>query len=282
MRFDSNQAWSETVAVVRRNLEVLMAVGGVFFLLPALLSTVFLSDIQLQIMAAAKDETALEALLGQHIGVILAFAIGGSAVQFVGYLACTVLLTNRARPTVGQALATALARLPALFVATILCGMGIALVVSVVSVVMMGLGGALGGGAQALGALVSFVAMLSAMLYTFVRFSLLIPVMIRDGLTNPLAALMRSWQLTAGNTLRLLGFYTLLMIAYLAINILLSLFIMTPVQFVLGAGQAATFVAGVVTGAIAAVWGVLLTGVLTRIHAQLTSGTAEGQADMFR
>ena len=41
MKFDSNGAWLDAMAAVRANRQVLLAVAGVFFLLPTLLSTVF-------------------------------------------------------------------------------------------------------------------------------------------------------------------------------------------------------------------------------------------------
>ncbi|GAM05589.1 hypothetical protein [Novosphingobium sp. MBES04] len=76
MQFDSNLAWNEAVARVRANRDVLMALAGVFFLLPALLSSVFLADIQQQMMELAQDSEGLEALISANLGTILASGSG--------------------------------------------------------------------------------------------------------------------------------------------------------------------------------------------------------------
>ncbi len=281
MRFDSNQAWSEAVARVRSNREVLFALAGVFFLLPSLLSSVFLADIQEKMIALAQDSEALEALVGANMGTILGFGLGGMLVQFVGYLACAVILGVGGRPSVGEALAIALRALPTLLGATLLYAFGLLLAGFVLGL-PVGLGSLVGGSAGAsLGALVMVVALILVAVWSSVAFSLLIPVIVCEGQASPLAALKRSWQLTRGNGPRLLGFYALLMVAYVAISLVVSLLVVTPLTLVLGTGHAATFVAGLLAGLVGAIANVLLIAVLTRIHAQLAGNTPERDAGIF-
>ncbi|MBT0671192.1 lipoyltransferase [Novosphingobium profundi] len=281
MRFDSNLAWTEAVARVRSNRDVLMALAGVFFMLPTLLSTVFLADIQEKMIALAQNSAALEALVRDNLGLILGFGIGGALVQFVGYLACTVILGVGGRPSVGEALSIALRALPTLLGATLLYMLGL-LLASFVLGLPVGLGAALAGSAGAsIGGLVMVVALVMLVVHTSVAFSLLIPVIVREGIASPVAALQRSWRLTRGHGPRLLGFYALLVVVYFLISFLISLLLVTPLTLVVGTGDAASFLAGVVAGLVGAVANVLLIAVLTRIHAQLCDALPEGQANIF-
>lgn len=281
MQFDSNLAWNEAVARVRSNRDVLMALAGVLFLLPTLLSTVFLADIQEQMLALAQNSKALEALISDNLSTILGFGIIGTLVQFVGYLACTVILGVGGRPTVGEALAAAIHAFPTLLGSTLLYFAGL-LLASFVLGLLVPLGSLLGGsGGASLGAIATFAGMMGLAVYSSVRISLLVPVIIRDGVTRPTEALQRSWQLTRGNTGRLLGFYALMSLAYLAISLMVSLLIVTPLSLVFGAGHVTNFFAGVLAGIVGAVASVLLAAVLVRVHAQLSGQSSQGQARIF-
>ena len=281
MQFDSNLAWNEAVARVRANRDVLMALAGVFFLLPALLSSVFLADIQQQMMELAQDSEGLEALISANLGTILAFGIGGMLVQFVGYLAATVILGVGGRPSVGEAISVALRAVPTLIGATLLYIVGITLV-SFVLGLLVALGSLVAGTAGAsLGGVVMLIGLFGVSIWSAVRLSLLVPVIVREGLANPVAAMRRSWELTGGHTPRLLGFYALLMLGYLAISFMVSLLLITPLSLVFGAGAVTNFLAGVVAGLIGAVSNVLLVAVLVRVHAQLSRATPDGQASLF-
>ncbi|TYC89443.1 lipoyltransferase [Novosphingobium sp. BW1] len=281
MQFDSNLAWSEAVARVRANRDVLIALAGVFFLLPALLSSVFLADIQQQMMALAQDSEGLEALISANLGPILAFGIGGMLVQFVGYLAVAVILGVGGRPSVGEAISLALRATPALIGATLLYAVGLMLA-SFVLGLFVALGSLVAGSAGAsLGGAVMLIGLVGLAIWSSVRFSLLVPAMVREGLSNPVAAMRRSWDLTGGHTPRLLGFYALLMLGYFAISFMVSLLLITPLSLVFGAGAVTNFLAGLVAGLIGAVSNVLLVAVLVRVHAQLSQATPDGQASLF-
>ena len=102
MRFDSNQAWKDAASAVSANRDVLLALAGVFFVLPSFTFTVFYP--QPEPPAGATPEQLFDlmgAFYRQAWPVLLAMA----AVQMVGTLAMLALFTDRSRPTVGQALA---------------------------------------------------------------------------------------------------------------------------------------------------------------------------------
>ena len=83
MKFDSNGAWLDAMAAVRANRQVLLAVAGVFFLLPTLLSTVFLTDVQTQILEAMNKPETVESIFSANLGLFLIFGLGGMLVQVI-------------------------------------------------------------------------------------------------------------------------------------------------------------------------------------------------------
>lgn len=268
MTFDSNRAWQDAVAAVRANREVLLALGGVFFLLPSLLSTMFLSDIQTRMFENLGKQDMLDKLVQENLGVLLGVGLGGTLVQLVGYVAVMALLSDRGRPTVGQAIAGGLRGLPTLVAAGLLVLLAMIVGTTLISAVLSGLFGMVG-------AAIAVVAMLVVLAYVSVKLSLVTPVVVNERVINPVAALVRSWRLTRGNSLRLFGFYTLLMVAYMAIALMGTVVILSPVLLLLGQGQAGLLAIGVVSGAISAAGSVVLTAVLAQVHRQLSGPSAE-------
>lgn len=279
MKFDSNRAWQEAMAAVNANRQVLVALGGVFFLLPALLSTVFLGDAQTQVMQAFGKPGEVERLFMENSGLFLGFGIGGTLVQGVGYLAVTALLSDRGRPTVGEAIVIALKALPTLLAVMLLALLGLTLLSALLGLVIGGIAALLMGAGGA--TVVTTVVLLAAMFYLSVRLSLVVPVTVNERIGNPLAAMARSWRLTQGNASRLTGFFVLLMIAYVVIAFTVSLILIGPVALLAGQGQALTLFTGVVSGAISAVSGVILAAVLAFIHRQLAGPSADAITRTF-
>ena len=71
MKFDSNRAWREASAAASANREVLVAVAGVFFLLPGLASVLFLSDFQADMMANFGNPAAAERIMKGMTGPVV-------------------------------------------------------------------------------------------------------------------------------------------------------------------------------------------------------------------
>lgn len=277
--FDSNRAWQDAVAAAKANREVLLAVGGVFFLLPTLLSTVFLSDFQAALMANAGKQEVVGKLMRDNLGLLLGFGLGGWLVQMIGYGAVAALLSDRGRPTVGQAIGAGLKVLPtlALIFALFLTGTFIATVI--VSIPFALLFSA--AGMQVLGAVLAVVMALALAVWASVRLSLVLPVAVNEGLLNPLAAMLRSWRLTRRNGGRLFGFFALLTLAYFVIALVATFMVMGPILLLLGQGQGALIAMGLFSGAIGAVASVLLAAVLVQIHRQLAGASPEAASLPF-
>lgn len=279
MNFDSNKAWLDAVAAVKANREVLLPVAGVFFLLPTLLSTVFLADTQMQILGAMGKPEALQRIVADHLGLILGFGIGGLLVQGVGMLAVMALLSDHARPTVGEAIFIAIRTLPTLIGSTLLLLVGTFLASLLLGLVIGGLFGALLGTAVA--STMVAVAAVMLMTYVSVKVSLLVPVVVSEGIGSPVSALARSWRLTRGNSLRLFGFYTLLTVGYMLVAFVATLLAVGPAALLLREGQALTLFTGVVSGLIGALTSVILIAILAQAHRQLAGPSAEAISRTF-
>ncbi len=278
MQFDSNRAWREATASANANREVLLAVAGVFFLLPGFASVMFLSDFQADMLANLGNPAAAKRIMAGMTGPVVGFALVSFILQSLGYLAMLALLTDRARPTVGEALGSAIRALPAVIGAALLFFAGYFLAVVVFAMLAAGLG-SVGG----LGALVAVLVLLfvAAMVYSMVKLSLILPVIVIDNVHNPVAALVRSWRLTKGNSLRLFVFYLLLSVVYLVVVMVIGMISMALVALFAGQGKVSLLIGGLVSGVIGAAASVLLTAILAAIHRQLAGPSPEAIGATF-
>ncbi len=278
MKFDSNRAWQEALASVSANRVVLIPLAGVFFLLPGLASALFLSDVQESMLANLGNQAATEQLMQGALGRIMSIGLISFVLQIIGYMALLALLTDRGRPTVGEALMIALKALPTL-IGTVL----LFFVAYLLSIVVFGMFAAALGAVSGLGAIVValFLLFFAAIVYSMVKLSLTLPVIVIDKELNPVAALLRSWRLTKGNSLRLFGFYLLLFVIYFVIILLVGGLVMTVATLAAGKGVISLLIGGLVSGAIGAVASVLLTAILASVHRQLAGPSAEALGATF-
>jgi hypothetical protein len=270
MKFDSSQAWREALAAVQANREVLLTLGGVFFLLPGLVATLMLSDLQEQLIASFGSPAATERLMQGQWGKFAGIGLLSFVVQTVGYASVLALLTDSDRPTVGQALRIAVRALPVAIGAALLFFCAYMLATGLFAAVAAILG-KLSGLAILVAILVAiFVCLLVAAL---VRVSLTLPVIIMDKVFNPMAALMRSWHLTKGHALGILLFYIVLLVVYLVIILLLGGGISALAVLLLGKGTVALWVSALASGVLGALASVLFSAVLAAIHRQLAGSS---------
>lgn len=279
MKFDSNRAWNEAIAAVSANRQVLLPVAGVFFLLPALLSSVFLAEAQAEILAGFGKAEVVERIVGENLALFLGFGIGGALIQGLGYLAVMALVGDRTRPTVGQAIVDARRALPTLAGAFLIAMTGM----FVATLVLVGLLASLLAVVAGVG-IASVVAAGAAgmlMVYVSVKLSLVVPVVVAEGVRNPVVAMIRSWQLTRRNSIRLCGFFALLTIGYVAISFVAALALIGPVALLAGEGQVLTLFSGVVSSTIGAVASVVLVSVLAHVHRQLAGPWSAATSQTF-
>lgn len=279
MKFDSNRAWLEAMAAIRACRSLLVPVAGVFFLIPSVATSFFLGDIQAQIMGNLDNREVLNGIVEAEFGKIMGISLFAMLAGFIGYLAVLFLLTDRSRPTVGEAILRALRFLPSLIGAVIIAYLGLVVGIMLLAIV----GGILSAALEGAGASIMVVAILALVLAITVRLSLTLPVIVVEGVVNPVAALVRSWRMTRGNAMKLLGFYALLFIAYVVIAVILMVVIgaVTGVAGGTEPGEVTLILAGILSGAISAIVGVIASAVLAAVHAQLAGTSSRALDETF-
>ncbi|WP_285713557.1 glycerophosphoryl diester phosphodiesterase membrane domain-containing protein [Erythrobacter oryzae] len=276
-KLDMGTAWTQATGLMGANRDTISAIAGLFFFLPALASSLLLPGLANppQPAPGADPEVAFRAMLDQ-ISTIYAenwpLLLALTAVQVIGSMSLFALLTDRANPTVGEALRTGVRSLPSYLAAQLLTVLGASLAIGIPVGVLSAFGGV------AVGLLALLVALV-AILYVIVKLSLTGPVIAIEGRMNPLAALGRSWQLTKGNSLRILLFVLLLVVVFGIIALLVG----GTLSLVLSAmGEAVALIGGgVIDALINALLTVLFLVVTVAIYRQLAGPSPEREAALF-
>ena len=274
-KLDLGRAWNEAMALLSANKDVVLIVAAVFFFLPNVIATLVLpsQDALMMQMEALGDQPSSEemmAVFGDYFGQSWWIYIVFGLVQAVGVMGLLALLTDSSRPTVGEALGFGVKALVPYLVAQILFG----LIMVAVPFLLMAIGGLIGIGVAAL---LAFVGMILAV-YIWIKFSLISPVIAIEKVMNPISALARSWQLTKGNSFRLLAFYALLvicvMVLWLVVSMVLSLFSVMGEEIGL-------FAMAIGSGLMSMAFSTVMLLVLAAIHRQLTGTDGEPVSKTF-
>lgn len=280
-KLDMGKAWTEATGLIGSNRDTIGAIAGLFFFLPTLTLSLLAPDVANPTPPATGDrvggdpQVAMQAAIDQ---ITQAYAdnwvlfVTLSIVQFIGSLSLLALLTDRARPTVREALVRGITSIPSYLGAQILSALAAGIVIGL----PLGLIAAFA--PPAVVVIAAFVVVLFAV-YMFVKFSLIAPVIVIDGERNPFRALTRSWRLTKGNSFRIVAFILLL---FLTIGIIAALVsgVLALVFAALGS-QVATIGSGVVNALVNALIGVIFLVVIAAIHRQLAGPSPEGLAQTF-
>jgi hypothetical protein len=259
MKLEMNRAWSQAMALIGANKDVVFVVAGVFFFLPYLIFMMAMPNLGAT-MTDPADVDAAMAQMGAFYADFWWAVIVIAVFQGIGMLGLIALLTDQRRPTVGEALKIGVVKVLPYLAAYLILGLAIGLL----AVVLIGAAGATGSvGAALLGGLVTLVLVA----YAFVKFSLVPPVMVKDGIANPFTALAQSWRLTKGNSFRLFLFYFLLLLAVFVVMMVLS--IVLGLLFALAGPEAQLFGNAFLTSLMNAIWATVFLAVLAAVHDQL-------------
>lgn len=181
MKFDASVAWSDAMAMLRGQREILLALTGFFILLPLLmLTTLRPFDATGQTLAAVLTE--YEAWANDNVGWLLLVLV----LAALGRLAMLILLIAPERPTVATALRASLLLLPILLIADLLAFLPFML--GMILFVLPGL-------------------------YIASRLLLIEVALVSERLRNPFAPLGASWRATQGNGWRIAVMLFILFIA---------------------------------------------------------------------
>lgn len=270
MKLEMNRAWSHAMALIGANKDVVFVVAGVFFFLPYL---VFLLAMP---APAPVGDPADADLAFEQMGAFYADAWWGmlliSIFQGIGMLGLLALLTDHRRPTVGEALKIGGSKIISYLAAYIILALAIG------AVALLLIGGSAATGSVAIGAL-GLLLTLALAAYAFVKFSLVAPVLVKEGIGSPVAALKRSWQMTKGNSFRLFAFYFLLLVAVIVLMAVISLII--GLIFAIVGPSAEAFGSALLGSLINAVWATLFLAVLAAVHDQLGGASRAQISETF-
>ena len=270
MTFDSNRAWKEASSAIAANREVLLALAGVFFVLPTIAFSLFFP--QPESAAGAAPEQAL-ATMREYYLTAAPYFIPVGLIQMGGTLAMLTLFTDRSRPTVSEAIRQGFLAVIPYFLAQLVLGIGIG-VVAVVLLTLAGLTGATA--AMVLAGIVLGVGLV----YVGVKTSLVAPVVAVEHQRNPVAALRRSWALTKGNSARLALFYMLIVIVFVVI-VSIAMAIVGVVLALLIGGDTARLIAAVISAVLGGVFTLYFVAILASVHRQLAGPSAAAVSATF-
>lgn len=264
--FDSNRAWQDALALIKGNRDLLLALAGVFVVLPAFAVAVLRPQPE---PAKGADPAAFLATLGEYYQANAPILVLAGLIHVAGTLAMLTLFTDASRPTVGEAIKRGFMRMPTVVMAQLVLGMA----VGAMLLVPVMLGELL----KSPGLMVfGIVAAIGLGIWAMTRLSLIPPTVIVEGQANPLRAIARSWELTEGNGWRLLAFYALLTIAFLVSTGLISGMVQAGLGLVIS-GQAAILGSTLVATCIEAVMTVCFTAVAAAAYRQFVGfGEQEG------
>ncbi|MFM2370657.1 MAG: hypothetical protein RIS85_379 [Pseudomonadota bacterium] len=198
-RLDSSLAWKTATRLVATNRDMLMAIAGVFFLLPGLAFSVFVPEPQ---MAPGTPPGEMMEIMAEAWTSSMPLLLLVTLLQMAGTVTMLIVMTDPARPTVGHAIRRGFMALGPYVLAQIMVGgaLGLAFLMLVSVAALTGV--------QALAAFV-IVASFVAMVWGSLRMALVAPVLAIEAQRNPVMAMRRSWALTEGNSGRMLGFFVL-------------------------------------------------------------------------
>lgn len=267
-KFDGKRAWTEAARMLSANRKVVTVIAGVFFFLPYLAIMLFAPDM---ISPTGGEEPAQDpeqamAQLAAYGPRFMATMLALGIVQAVGVLGLLRLLADPARPMVGQALGSGVSLLVPYLLAQLMQALIFLGVVGIPVSLLSALG-------SPVVDFIAGVAMFMGLIYLFVRYSLISPVIALDGVRSPVAALRRSWHLTAGKVGQIASFYILLFFAIFVVIMVVS--VMLGLLFALMGGQIEG-IGNALVGSIAnAVLASVMMAVLAAVHGQLTGDRAD-------
>ena len=244
-------------------LPVLLALAGVFFLLPGLAFSLLFPQ---PVPPAGADQKAAAAYLMDYYGRMLPYALPVFIMQAGGTLGMLTLLTDRRRPTVAEAIRTGFGAILPYLASQLIVGfvMGMVAVLVVVLFVMLN--------AKTFG----LMAMVLVLIYAVVSTSLAAPVIAVEGVRNPIKALMRSWQLVRGNSLRFAIFLLLVLVASSVVVMVVTALGGTLLGLVLPQHYAVIGTA-VISATLGGVLALVFVAILASTHAQLAGPDAAGE-----
>lgn len=284
MDYSISKAFSDATRSVTERLGGQIAVWGVFFAIQigAMIAFMVLmggSAMALAGAGAGGGESMLAGLGGGMILMLIVFYIALLAIAVAANAAQVTIASHLRKPSVGDAVNNGFrSALPLLgaFVLLLIAYFVIALVLGLLIGV---LAGASGSGAVGM---VLFALCGVALAYVATKLSMLVPVVALDGERNPINAISKSWNMTNGKVLPVLGTYLVFIIALVVV---IGIFVAVLVMPTMAGGATPGFgmIAAIFLFYILAIIGITIyaSSLTAAVHQQLSGQSVEDATNTF-
>lgn len=273
MTLSYSAVWDDTMRLLRDNGRLLAAVAGVFFFLPDVASAIYLKPPEPQSENPAVIFAAMQTFwIAAAPWLALQFLIA-----MIGSAAMTRLVLAPGT-TVGAALAFGVRLLP--FYVLLTLAVAVLAMVACLPIILVigGIGAAVGPGpALALVGLIALVVLLVPMLYLSGRIIPSLPVMVAEGLRNPVTVLIRAFALTKGKGWAVLGlFIVVILVGAIVTGVATALI---SIVFFLTAGrEVGALIAAVVSSVLSAGFATLLVMLYAALYRALAPSASVAAA----
>ena len=275
MNFDMNICWSRTVELIQAHFQLLLIVAAVFLLLPNVAIYVLMPDVQ-SIVNPAADPEVVVAQMASMAGPLILGGLLSLGLQFAGNASMVALMSD-ARPTVGQAIASGIKTVPSLFVVAVLAFL-IYMLGAFLIILPFSLLGILIG-APGIG-IFGFLPIIVFVAWLFARFSMSMPVMVIEGILNPITAIGRSWSLTQPKQWPITGFWTIIIVIMFVVSLIFTS-VLGLVAAIVGSGLVSALILGLTSGITGMIYGMVICAIATAMHSQLSGPSTEAIEDTF-
>jgi hypothetical protein len=246
-----SKAWDEARAIIARDGSLLMTIALALFVLPGVISETVTPD----------------APVGEFppVGYWTVVTVIALLIALVGQLA-VIRLGTGSRATVGEAIGDGARRAPAYLAASLIWLLPFLLI----GAVLLGLV-ARDPENPSGPAVIGLLLLVCVMLYFAIRMLMTSAVASTES-ANPLAIIRRSWELTRGHWLRLLGFFLVFLLGALFVVVAVGQIVGIIAELALGGTEPMTLgglLTSLITQIVSAAVSVLLMLMIARIYVQL-------------
>jgi hypothetical protein len=245
MKLNLGTAWTDAVALLRGQTEILVVLAGTFLLLPALVQGFFMPFQQ----SGSRDLAVMVAELRAYFGQYGVWLILFGLISALGQVAILRILLDRARPTVAQALGDAVRLLPWFYLANIVTS----------AIVFLGM-----------------LAFVIPGLYILGRTALTGVAVAGEMRRNPIDAVRRSFELTNGNGWAMFFLVAIIFVTGFIVTAALGS-VVGVIAALLSSPTLAAFITAFIDSLMGAVLGLLMLLIYVAAYRQLggESGSAE-------
>lgn len=257
---DSSAAWNSATRMVAANRDLLMAIAGVFYVLPWLASAILVPP--LPATKGMSETQVLEAIQSYYVAS-LPILLPLSFLPMAGMLTMLIAMLDTERPTVAQAIRRSIRSLPSYVAAQLLVAFGILALSMAVAAVLPDW--------------IALAFAFAVLLYSSMRTVLVAPVVAARDERNPVNAIRESLRLTRGTAGHILMFIALAALVFLVVYGLAMMVVSVLLVLILQ-GEPQRIVGELVDCALKSIGYTYFVAMLAAVYSQLTNVVSESAA----